>query len=477
MSDPDRKEPSFGLPARRAKQPVARPRGQKLPSLWSDKDLRARYVDFLPDSQAVVEREHSPVARILLFVLSGLFLLFLAYIAVAEVDQVATGQGVVRPFGEVKLINHPVGGRVSRLYVRDGDLVNEGAPLVELDPELTEREVGQMQADVDTLEAQTLRLEAEATSSELAFPPALVEGRPEAVQAQINLYNARRNAIESRLAAAREVVSQRAQAVQGQQDRLGPLRDSLEILRSQAASIQTLVDKGYFPQIRYQSIQRQVVEAAGDLAQAQSDLATARAALKEAESNLESQQRDWESQVLDELAVTLSEREKARTQLAQQSTALRNLVLRAPVDGVIQDLTVTSAGQSIGANQPMMKVVPVGDSLIVETRVRNADIGAIEEGMPAEVKVETFNFINYGSLAGKVERISPDAVADEKSGELFYEVDVRTETTTLTAPGGRPVRVLPGMQTQVDFRIGERTILAYLTDRLRETASEALRER
>ncbi|MEX0758733.1 MAG: HlyD family type I secretion periplasmic adaptor subunit, partial [Tistlia sp.] len=348
---------------------------------------------------------------------------------------------------------------------------------IELDPELTEREVGQLQAEVDTLEARTLRLEAEATESELQFPPELVEGRPEAVEAQINLYNARSNALESRLATAREVVAQREQAVRGQQNRIAPLTESLAILRDQAASIATLVEKGYFPAIRYQSVQRQVVEAAGDLAQAESELASARAALKEAESTLDSQRRDWQSQVLDELAATLGERERARTRVAQQSTALRNLVLRAPVDGVVQDLAVTSAGQSVGANQPMMTVVPVGDTLVVETRVRNADIGHLEAGMPAEVKVETFNFIRYGTLKGRVERIAADAVAEEASGQRFYEVEVRTDSTSLTGPDGRPLRVLPGMQAQVDFRIGERTILAYLTDRLRETAAEAFRER
>ncbi|SMF62986.1 membrane fusion protein, adhesin transport system [Tistlia consotensis] len=476
MSDPERKEPTFGLPVRRDSQLPAKPRGQRLPALWSEKGLRARYVDFLPDAQAVVEREHSPVARILLFVLSGLFLLFLAYISVAKVDQVATGQGVVRPFGEVKVINHPVGGRISKLYVRDGDLVNQGAPLVELDPELTRQEVGQLQTNLDDLDAQTLRLEAEATDGELQFPQALIDRRPEAVQAQINLFNARRNAIESKLATAREVVAQRQQAVAGQEQRIGPLTQSLAILRDQAKSIKALVDKGYFPAIRYQSIQRQVVEADGQRAQAESDLATARAALKEAENNLDSQRRDWQSKVLDELATAMSDREKAKTRLAQQSTALRNLVLRAPVDGVVQDLAVTSAGQSVGANQPILKVVPVGDSLIVEAKVRNADIGFIQVGMPAQVKVETYNYIKYGLLKGEVERISADAMADQKSGALYYEVEVRTRTTSLTGPGGRPLRVLPGMQTQVDFKIGRRTIFAFLTDRLRQTASEALRE-
>lgn len=477
MSDAERKEPSFGLPARRGSRALVPLGARRLPALWSEKDLRARYVDFLPDAQAVVEREHSPVARLLLFLLTGLFVLALAYISFAKVGQVASGQGVVRPFGEVKVINHPAGGRVSKLYVRDGDLMNAGAPLIELDPELSARELAQLQSEVDTLEARTLRLEAEATESEPQFPPALVADRPEAVQAQLNLYNARRNAIGARLAAAREVVAQREQAVRGQQERIGPLGESLAILRDQAQSIKALVDKGYFPAIRYQSIQRDVVEAAGELAQAESDLAAARAALAEAESTLESQQRDWQSQVLDELAVTMSEREKARTRLAQQATALRNLVLRAPVDGVVQDLAVTSAGQSVGANEPMMKVVPVGDSVIVETRVRNADIGFIEPGMPAEVKVETFDFIKYGSLDGRVERIAADAVADEQTGQLFYEVEVRTERTALSGPGGRPLRVLPGMQAQVDFRIGERTILAYLTDRLRQGAAEAFRER
>lgn len=434
------------------------------------------FAEFLPDAQAVVEREHSPLARTLLFLLSGLCLALIAFISLVEVDQVATAKGVVRPADRVKVINHPVGGRITAILVREGDLVREGAALLEFDPELSQEEVNKLTGDYLTLEAQLLRLESEATGAPLAYPADMQQARPDLVSSQIKLFNARQEALVSRRSSADEIVNQRQEAVRSLESRVDQLRATLGILQEQARRVRELVDKGYFPELRWLSLQRDVSESEGELNQNRSNLAGARAALEQAKSDRESIEREWNALVLDEMASVMTERDRLRSTLEQQRTNLRNLVLHAPADGIVQDLNVSNIGQAVRPSDELMKIVPVGETLVIEAKVGNSDIGYIYEGQPVTVKVDTYDFSKHGTLEGQVERIAADAARDEQTGQLFFDVTVRTERSYL-GNDADAFTVTPGMTTTVDMKIGERTILAFLTDRLRQTALGAFQER
>jgi HlyD family type I secretion membrane fusion protein len=149
--------------------------------------------------------------------------------------------------------------------------------------------------------------------------------------------------------------------------------------------------------------------------------------------------------------------------------------VRAPVDGIVQDILVTSPGQSVASNQPLMKLVPTGGALVIEARVRNRDIGQVRVGQSCKVKVQAYDFLRYGTLSGQVEQIDADAVLDSKSGALTYGILVRTDGAELMR-NGLAVAVVPGMAVEIDLLVGERTILSYLTDRIFQLGEEAFRE-
>lgn len=260
------------------------------------------------------------------------------------------------------------------------------------------------------------------------------------------------------------------------ESRVDQLRATLGILQEQARRVRELVDKGYFPELRWLSLQRDVSESEGELNQNRSNLAGARAALEQAKSDREFIEREWNALVLDEMASVMTERDRLRSTLEQQRTNLRNLVLHAPADGIVQDLNVSNIGQAVRPSDELMKIVPVGETLVIEAKVGNSDIGYIYEGQPVTVKVDTYDFSKYGTLEGQVERIAADAARDEQTGQLFFDVTVRTERSYL-GNDADAFTVTPGMTTTVDMKIGERTILAFLTDRLRQTALGAFQER
>jgi HlyD family type I secretion membrane fusion protein len=201
------------------------------------------------------------------------------------------------------------------------------------------------------------------------------------------------------------------------------------------------------------AVERQLSDLAGDIQKARAGRAAAEAALAEATSRYHVLEREQRSSVLAELAAARAERDQLSEAHRRQAATLRNLIVRAPVDGIVQDIMVTSPGQSVGSNQPLMKLVPTGGGLVVEARVRNQDIGHVGVGQSVKVKVHAYDFLRYGTLSGRIEQIDADAVVDPKSGALTYGVVVRTDGAAL-ARNGIEVKVVPGMAVDLDLLVG-----------------------
>jgi membrane fusion protein, adhesin transport system len=435
----------------------------------------ARYAEFLPEAEALAQRRHSPAAKWLVLLLSALVLAAVGWSGLARVDQVVTAAGAVRPAGKVKLVNHPTGGRVSAVLVADGDHVAVGQPLLEIDPEQLQSEVEKRRSDWQALAAAGARLEGEAAGTVPSFPPELAAARPDLVAAQTSLHEARTTAFTAERRSLEEVIRQREREVHSADGQARQSAASLKILKEQEAAVAKLAGKGYFPQLRYLSLQREVAETEGLVASAREDKAIAEAALAEAVSRLDALERDRRAKVLGELAEIAADRDRAAESLAQAEAELRNRVLRAPAEGVVQDLAVAAPGQAVRPNEEILKIVPSTGGLLIESLVASLDIGQVRVGQEARIKLLAYDHIRYGTLDGRVERISADATPDQQ-GRLFYKVQIRAERDHLGAEAGA-LPLTPGMAAEIDLRIGERSILSYLTDRVLDVADAAFRER
>jgi len=473
--DPAQGQPD---PGRRRREAAAAASQADSPRRWRPFGTiaRARFADFLPDADAVIERERSPLGRLIIWTIALLLVAVLTWSALATVDRVANATGVVRPFGRVKVINHSESARVANIYVQDGDRVLTGTPLIALDPEFIEQEVGKQRSAWFNLMAEEARLEAEAIGDAPIFPEALMIERSDLMRTQNELYEARQASLSARGAAADQVIVQRRSEIDAMVQGVARMERSLVFLREQESALGELVRQEYFPRLRYLTVQRNLSELEGDLAGQQAQLTAAHAALAEASDRRRSIDREWRAKVIDRLAQISAERERVEGSLAQQEARQRGLILRAPVAGIVQDLAVASSGQSVLASEPLMRIVPTGETLVVEAQVSNRDIGFIHEGQAVRVKIRTYDFLTYGALDGTVERIAADATLDESNGNLTFPVLVRSDRAYLGAsPGELPVT--PGMSVDVEFILGERTVLSFLTDRILRTTSGALTQR
>ncbi len=436
---------------------------------------RDQFAEFLPDTEGIIACRHSPAAGRLIIAIALMVGFALLWSGITEVEQVVRADGQVEPAGKVKIVNHPVGGRVADVLVGEGEWVLAGQPLLAFDSELARAELDDLIARWQAKAAEAARLRAEAMNSSLVFDSGLPETRPDLIIQQSDLLKAREQSRGTRRRGLSQAIERFGHEVESLQADLGRLQNSENMLGQQVGAVRNLTEQGLYPRLQLIAAERQLGDIAGDVRKTAARLASARAALAEAKSQRESFELEWRSLALAQLAEVEAERDRLAEARKRQETTLRNLVVRAPADGIIQDLAVTGAGQSVGSNQPLMKLVPTGNGLVIRAMVENRDIGYIELGQSAKIKVRAFDFLRYGSLDGEIVRIAADATADRQDGALRYGITLKTEQSELT-DGEEWHSVVPGMKVDVDLFVRKRTILSYLTDRIFRIPDQVFRE-
>lgn len=390
--------------------------------------------DALPDLNDLNETRATRSTRIIWLV--GLFLVaFFAWAWLFEIDEVSSGTGKVIPSSREQVIQSLEGGILSKLNVREGQIVEKGAVLAQLDPTRGESSVEETAARYRAALAASARLQAEvAGQSSIAFAKEL-DAWPQLKAAETALFRSRR-------ASLNETVS--------------GLNQALTLARRELGITQSLIASGAASRIEVIRLQRQVADLELKLGEARVQfMVKSREDLSKADADVKSLQ----------------------SVVRGREDTLDRTTLIAPVRGIVKSLDVTTIGGVIPPGGSVMTLVPIGDQLLVETRISPRDIAFIHPGQSAQVKVTAYDYSIYGGLEGKVETIAPDTLRDEVKPEIvYYRVLVRTDSDALTSKTGRRLPITPGMVTTADIRTGRKTVWDYLTKPLNKTR-EALRER
>lgn len=448
---------------------------------------RSKVEDFLPDIEAITERRHSPYISWTIYAVAGFLAAAILWMSLSKIDQVATAPGVIRPAGKAKTVSHPEGGRVARILVKDGDQVREGQELIALDSDQVDQEIAKTRAVYLALSGEVARLEAE--SANLAGTPTFPDTLADAsavIADQLNLWRARQSELQARRTAADSVIEQTRARIVGLQSRIKTLEESVAILSQREKALRGLVGQQYFPQLQYLGVKRDLVIAEGDLSTAHEDLRSAQQSYNEATERRSIVDREWIAAAFKRLGEARAERDRALGAVEQQLTFKRNMILRAPIDGIVNGLRLTNPGQAIRPGEPVVGVVPTGEArrIEVEIRITNADIGMITPGQACMVKLQTYDWIRYGSLDCKVTHIAADATAPDPAVNPQaaattqpYFVVLASLDRDYLGDDPRRNRVTPGMTATVDLHIGRRSIMGYFTDRLFATVGDAMKER
>ena len=432
--------------------------------------------EFANDVRAAVAERPPRAAWALVLAVLLMLAAGVAWANWAVVEEVTTGAGRVIPSRQLQVVQSLEAGIIREILVDEGDLVAAGDILMHIDDTSFSSRLGELQQRQYAYQAEIARLEAEANESEtLDVPPELVEAAPAAVAAQGAAFTARRAHLAEEIQVLEQQLRQREQEVEELHVREQRLVAALEPLERELELTRELHQRGVIPEIEMLRLERQLAENQGELAVVRSSMPRAATAIEEARDMIDNRRANYRAEAREKLAETGAELAVIEESLRAARDRVVRTTLRAPVRGAINKLNVTTIGAVVQPGQSIFEIVPIDDALLIEARIRPQDVAFIRPDQPASVKLTAYDFQVYGALAGRVERISADTIADEE-GETFYRVIVRTDQNHLSE-GGRQLPIIPGMVATVDIQTGEKTVLDYLLNPIVRVRHEAFRER
>lgn len=371
-----------------------------------------------------------------LYLLLAALVVALTWSALAQIDQVTRSEGRIVPEAREQVIASMEMGTLRELLVREGQQVEQGQDLARLDPTRVESAQNEGQIKRLSLMATVARLTAEASARPLQFPSEL-KAQPGLMRAETEAFEARRLVQDEAVAA---------------------LNRSAGLVGRELRIAQDMAAKGLMSDVEVMRLNRQI----NDLQQQRNE----RVARFRQEAASELVRVQGELALLDE-------------QMVVRQDALTRTVLKSPVKGLVKNIRVNTLGGVVTPGAPIMEIVPLSERVLVEARIRPADVGFIRLGQRAVVKLAGYDYNLNGGLEGKVEYISPDALTDVDGKPAaegrYYRALVRAESNTLRNKG-EALPVIPGMTGSVEIRTGERSVLSYIFRPLMK-AQEAMRER
>lgn len=435
--------------------------------------LGRREREFLPAVLEIEESPPSPVGRAVAVTIMALLAGAVAWAIAGRIDVVAVARGKVIPTGHSKVVQPFDSGIVRAIHVRDGQAVRKGAVLIELDPTTKAADHERFLHERRAAEVHVARLRAL-----LAGEPSL--GAPEGAPATLVALQQRMLADQqaehaARLEAARLSIAQRQAAVAAVRADITRLEAIVPILTERSEAFKKLLAGEYVARMQYLEVEQERITRVQDLAAQRERLAQGLAALAEAQQQRELVEIEFARSRRAELAEWETRAASLAHEVVKAAQTARIQRLRAPADGVVQQLAVHTIGGVVTPAQPLVVIVPAGAPLEVEAWVENKDIGFVQPGQAAEVKVDAFPFTRYGTVNGAVLTVSRDAVPLEKVG-LVYAARVSLERSVMVADGG-PVPLRPGMSVSVEIKTGQRRLIEFVLSPLLRARSEAARER
>jgi hemolysin D len=436
---------------------------------------------FLPAALSLQETPVHPAPRRLAFALIALFLIALLWSVVGQIDIVAVASGRIVVSERTKLVQPLERSVVRRVLVKDGDPVEAGQVLVELDPTSASADKTSIDEQLKSAQSELLRTRA---LSQVIQRPALLpdlggvlpagwsESDARAARAQLN---DEWSDITAKLARAAAEIQRREAEIATVRQMIAKLETTLPIARQREADFRQLAEQGFMSAHANQDRTRERIELERDLATQRARLAEAAATLKESENARTAFLAETRRNLSEREAAAELRRQQGIQEQAKAAQRERLTTLKAPVAGTVQQLAVHTEGGVVTEAQPLMVIVPTGAQVTAEVTLENKDIGFVRAGQSAEIKLETFPYTRYGTVGAVVRTVTADAVNDEKRGAIFPVTLVLARSHVDV--DGTAVKLSPGMNLTAEIKTGRRRIIEYLLSPIQRAASESLRER
>lgn len=445
---------------------------------------------FLPAALEIMDTPPRPIGRMITWLIIAAAAFAITWATLSKVDIVAVAEGRVIPRAKLQSVEVAESGIVRALNVREGDRVERGQPLIELDPTYADADADAARSEYSTAVLQRARATAllnyaggkEWTLDDAGIAPAIAAAEEQLVAARIREHEAQLDSYFQRLNAT--IVARRQAYTE-----IDRINDTLPGAVQQLSARRELADQGFAPKIQVQELEERVTSLRYEREVQQDEVSKAEGESAMIERDIAALRQGFRVSAAGELseAEAIIATRGELLEKAERREALQTLT--APVSGTVNEVAITTIGEVAESGQPLITIVPEGDELIIEAFLMNKDIGFVQVGQEAIVKFEAYSFMRYGYLVGEVEHVSPDAVIDENRGLVFparvkiigskFRTERLGEARNVEGELGPSYRELisPGLSASVEIKTGKRSVLSYLLSPVAKATSEAARER
>lgn len=440
----------------------------RLPPAWRPEELAA-------DDGGLRRSPHWLLAVIVAF-----FVVAVVWASLAQIDEIARGEGRVITASQTQTVQNLEGGIIEKVLVQEGETVKKDQVLFQLDRVRFASAYREGRQGELGLRAKVARLGAEVRGSALRMPAEVLKNAPDLAANEIAVHRARLADLAGRNAVLKEQLAQRSQELVELRSRRDRTREQFEILTREMAITAPMVKAGAVSEVELLRLQRESTRIRTELDAATLAIPRVQSTIEEARRKIQDNDTQFRSQAAGELSAARNELAKVAETVPSLEDRMDRTLVRSPVNGVVKTIANKTPGGVVQPGTTMAEIVAVEDSLLVEARIRPQDIAFVSVGQKATVKLAAYDYSIYGGVEGRLVYVSADSIQPTsqtgQSPEPYYLAHVRT-----AKPGveyrGKLLPVIPGMTGQVDVLTGRRSVLHYLLKPINKTLQRALTER
>ena len=429
---------------------------------------------YLSQSVLIEEALTPHMIRSTLMVASIAIIVFIAWAAVTQVDEVAIAPGEVVPSEYMQSIQHLEGGIVSEINVKEGDLVQKGQLLIKLDGNSVKQDLSSLQVKQLGLDYQAERLRAFVNYLEPDFDK-IADNHEDLKQEQMKAFKSMIAARDAEKQIIGEQITQKAQTIKRLQKNLETLQNNFKLVEEERGIKKKLADQGAMSKVKFFEIEKALNDIKGEVNEAESQIVQAENELSEYQTRLDSLEAKHRDDAYRELDSIDSESLQNKERIKKLIEQVTRLEIKSPSYGLVKSLNAKTIGGVIASGQLIVEIVPLEGSLLVECKIMPRDIGHVRKGQDVTVKISAYDFSRYGTVSGKLEYISATTFTAEDNSR--YYLGRISLDKNYVGNDEKQNLIVPGMTVQSDIVTGEKSVLAYLLKPIHSSLNSAFRER
>ncbi|MDX9746103.1 MAG: HlyD family type I secretion periplasmic adaptor subunit [Syntrophales bacterium] len=431
--------------------------------------------DYITDIRHAIMAQSPRGGRLILYATTLLFVIFLIWAGLSEVEESTRGEGKVIPSGHIQVVQNLEGGIIAEILVNVGELVEKDQLLLRIDETRFASSFQENRAKYLADKAKAARLEAEASGTPFRVPEEVLKEKPEIAALEQELYQSRMFELQSSLSIKKQQAHQRKIELQELRSKQEELIRTNALLQQELRMTKPLVAKGAVSDVEILRLEREVSQKEGEIVSIRHEIPRAQSKYQEAMMAIQELNLNYSNKSKAELNEVLAQVDESSSTSLALKDRLERTAVRSPVNGTVNRLLVTTIGGVVQPGMDLVEIVPREGNLLIEAQIKPSDIAFLRPGQDANIKFTAYDYTIYGSLPAKLEHISADSITDER-GNSFYLVRLRTKKNFLGTTQHQ-LPIIPGMVSTVDILTGKKTILSYILKPVLRAKSSALRER